>query len=139
MLAARYQTVVAEDLNVVGMTRNRRLARAIADQGFGQARRVLGYKTAWNGGMFAIADRFYPSSKICSACGTVKIKLSLSERTYSCQACGLVIGQDVNTARNLLNLAASGAERLNACGGTVRPRPARRVPVKQEPSTPGPR
>ena len=136
VLAARYETVVAEDLNVAGMTRNRRLARAVADQGFGALRRMLAYKTTWNGGTLVIADRFYPSSKKCSACGTVKAKLSLAERTFRCDACGLVLDRDVNAARNLLHLAASGDERLNACRGTVRPRPARQVPVKQEPGTP---
>jgi putative transposase len=135
MLAARYETVVAEDLNVAGLTRNRRLARAIADQGFGRARRMLGYKTTWNGGRLVLADRFYPSSKACSGCGTVKAKLALSERTFTCEACGLVTGRDENAARNLLHLAASGAERRNACGGTVRPGSAGRVPVKQEPGT----
>jgi transposase len=114
----------------------KRLARAISDQGFGEARRMLGYKTGWNGGNLVVADRWFPSSKTCSACGTVKAKLSLSERTFTCEACGLVTGRDVNAARNLLHLAASGAERRNACGGTVRPRPARHVPVKQEPGTP---
>ena len=134
-LARRHATVVAEDLNVAGMTRNRRLARAIADQGFGEARRMLGCKTTWNGGTLISADGFYPSSKTCSGCGTVKAKLALSERTYACTNCGLVLDRDVNAAANLLKLAASGAERLNACGGTVRPRPARHVPVKQEPGT----
>jgi putative transposase len=80
MLAARYETVVVEDLNVVGMTQNRRLARVISDQGFGQARRMLGYKTAWKSGRLIVADRWYPSSKICSECGTAKAKLALSER-----------------------------------------------------------
>ncbi len=60
MLAARYETIVAEDLNVAGMTRNRRLARAIADQGFGTARRMLAYKTAWQGGTLVLADRWFP-------------------------------------------------------------------------------
>jgi putative transposase len=118
------------------MTRNRRLARAVCDQGFGQARRMLEYKTGWNGGRVILAGRFCPSSKTCSGCGTVKAKLSLSERTYRCEHCGLVLDRDVNAARNLLYLAASGAERRNACGGTVRPRPARHVPVKQEPGSP---
>jgi len=134
-LARRYETVVVEDLNVAGMTRNRRLSRAIADQGFGQARRMLGYKTTWNGGTLITADRWFPSSKTCSGCGEAKAKLPLSERVFRCEACGLVIDRDVNAARNLLELAASGAERVNACGGTVRPRPARQVPVKQEPGT----
>jgi putative transposase len=133
-LAARYETVVAEDLNVAGMTRNRRLARAVADQGFGQARRMLAYKTAWNGGRLITAGRWFPSSKMCSACGAVKAKLPLSERSYRC-GCGLVLDRDVNAARNLLKLAASGAERVNACGGTVRPGVAGHVPVNQEPGT----
>ena len=98
-LAARYETVVAEDLNVAGMIRNRRLARAISDQGFGAARRMLGYKTTWNGGRLIVADRWFPSSKTCSACGAVKAKLALSERTYRCESCGLVIDRDVNAAR----------------------------------------
>ncbi len=134
-LAQRYETVVAEDLNVAGMVRNRSLARAVSDQGFGQARRMLGYKTTWNGGTLIPADRWFPSSKTCSGCGAVKAKLALSERTYVCTECGLVLDRDVNAAANLLKLAASGAERLNACGGTVRPRLARRVPSKQEPGT----
>jgi putative transposase len=133
-LAARYETVVAEDLNVAGMTRNRRLARAVADQGFGQVRRMLAYKTAWNGGRLITAGRWFPSSKMCSACGAVKAKLPLSERSYRC-GCGLVLDRDVNAARNLLKLAASGAERVNACGGTVRPGVAGHVPVNQEPGT----
>jgi putative transposase len=132
-LAEHYETVVAEDLNVAGMIRNRKLVGAISDQGFGAARRMLGYKTAWNGGTLILADRFYPSSRTCSACGAVKAKLALSERTFACTDCGLVIDRDENAARNLLSLAASGAERITACGGTVRPRPARHVPVKQEP------
>jgi len=134
-LARRYEAVIVEDLNVAGMTRNRRLARAVADQGFGQARRMLGYKTTWNGGKLIAADRWFPSSKMCSACGTVKAKLPLSERTYRCGTCGLVTGRDVNAARNLLQLAASGAESQNACGAAVRPGLARHAAVKQEPGT----
>jgi len=134
-LASRYETVVAEDLNVAGMVRNRRLARAISDAGLGQARRMLAYKTTWNGGTLVTAGRFYPSSKTCSGCGTVKAKLALSERTYACDVCGLVLDRDVNAAANLLKLSASGAERENACGGTVRPGLAGHVPVKQEPGT----
>jgi putative transposase len=134
-LVRDYETVVVEDLNVAGMTRNRRLARAISDQGFGEARRMLACKTQWNGGQLIVADRWFPSSKTCSACGTAKAKLSLSERTFRCEHCGLTEDRDVNAARNLLKLAASGAERLNARGGTVRPSPARRVPVKREPGT----
>ncbi|HEX7163545.1 MAG TPA: RNA-guided endonuclease TnpB family protein [Trebonia sp.] len=73
-LAGRYETVAAEDLGVSGMVRNRKLARAVSDQGFGGVRRMLGYKTAWNGGTLIAADRWFPSSKTCSACGAVKAK-----------------------------------------------------------------
>jgi putative transposase len=134
-LATRYETIVVEDLNVAGMTRNRRLARAISDQGFGIVRRMLGYKTIWNGGKLILADRFYPSSKTCSGCGTVKAKLPLSERTYRCDTCGLSVDRDVNAAINLRDLAASGAESLNACGGCIRPGRAGQRPLKQEPGT----
>ncbi|HEX7163112.1 MAG TPA: IS607 family element RNA-guided endonuclease TnpB [Trebonia sp.] len=135
MLAERYETVVAEDLNVAGMTRNRRLARAVGDQGFGTLRRMLAYKTRWRGGTLVTADRFFPSSKKCSGCGAVKAKLPLAERVYSCDGCGLVEDRDVNAARNLLSLAASGAERLNARGAAVRPGPAGHAALKREPGT----
>jgi putative transposase len=140
-LARQYETVAAEDLNVAGMVRNRRLARAVADTGFGTARRMLGYKTAWHGGQLILADRWYPSSTTCSACGTVKAKLSLSERTFTCQACGHAEDRDVNAARNLLALAASGAESINACRAQVRPGRAghraqpRQTGKTQEPGT----
>jgi putative transposase len=134
-LARRYETVIVEDLNVAGMTRNHGLARAVADQGFGQARRMLEYKTAWNGGNVIVAGRFYPSSKTCSACGAVKAKLPLKERTYRCEHCGHTGDRDVNAARNLLSLAASGAERLNARGAGARPGPAGHPALKREPGT----
>ena len=154
-LAAGYETVVAEDLNVTGMLANRRLARAVADQGFGQARRMLSYKTTWNGGTLLVAGRWYPSSKTCSACGRRKPSLTLAERRFTCEACGLVMDRDQNAARNLLALrleagkypgTASGAgtgpgARAYACGDHVRPGPAGRWPQprasgkKQEPGT----
>jgi putative transposase len=135
-LAARYETVVVEDLNVTGMISNRRLARAVSDQGFGAARRMLGYKTAGHGGVLVVADRWYPSSKTCSGCGSVKATLTLKTRVYESGNCGLVLDRDVNAARNLLSLAASGAERLNACGALVRPGlTAGRGVLKQEPGT----
>ena len=59
----------------------------------------------WNGGRLLMADRWYPSSKTCSGCGTVKTKLALSERDTRCEACGLVIDRDRNAARNLAALA----------------------------------
>jgi putative transposase len=98
-----------------------RLARSLADRAFGTLRWQLSYKTSWRGGRLIVADRFFPSSKTCSACGMVKAKLSLAERVYWCEGCGLVIGRDVNAARNLLVLAVSGTERVSACGAEVRP------------------
>lgn len=100
-LARTYGTVVVEDLNVAGMLKNRRLARHIADAGWGEIRRQLAYKTTWNGGRLIVADRWFPSSKTCSGCGGVKTKLALSERTYRCESCGLVLDRDLNAARNL--------------------------------------
>jgi putative transposase len=105
-LARQYATVVVEDLNVTGMLRNRRVARHVADAAFAQIRRQLVYKTQCNGGRLPVADRWYPSSKTCSGCGAAKAKLALSERTYTCGACGLVMDRDRNAARNLAALAA---------------------------------
>ena len=68
-LAREYGTIVAEDLNVAATVRNRRLARAIADAGWGEIRRQLSYKTKWNGGQLIVADRWFASSKTCSGCG----------------------------------------------------------------------
>ncbi|MGW5366682.1 IS607 family element RNA-guided endonuclease TnpB, partial [Actinopolymorpha pittospori] len=79
-LASTYATIVVEDLNVTGMMSNRRLARHVADAGFGEFRRQLEYKVARFGGRVIVADRWFPSSKTCSGCGTVKAKLLLSER-----------------------------------------------------------
>jgi putative transposase len=108
-LATAYGTVVVEDLHVAGMLRNRRLARHLADAGFGQIRRLLGYKTAWHGGRLVTADRFYPSSKTCSGCGAMKAKLRLSERMFRCERCGLVMDRDLNAARNLAALAGGAS------------------------------
>lgn len=120
-LARECGTVVVEDLNVAGMKRNRRLARQISDAGFGELRRQLTYKTQWNGGRLEVADRWFPSSKTCSGCGAVKPKLSLSERTYICEACGLILDRDENAAINLAQLvthhvAGSGPETENGRG-----------------------
>jgi putative transposase len=134
-LAIRCETVVVEDLNVTGMLANRRLARAVADAAFGQTRRLLDYKTTWNGGHLIVANRWYPSSKTCSGCGRRKPNLTLAERTYRCEACGLTLGRDVNAAINLRDLAASGAESQNACGGDERPGHTGQTPAKQEPGT----
>jgi putative transposase len=138
-LAAEYGTVVVEDLHVTGMLRNRRLARRIADAGLGELRRQLAYKTKWNGGRYIVADRWYPSSKTCSACGTVKTKLALSERTYTCTTCGLILDRDINAARNLAALAAqydtAGSGPVTGRGADQKTRPGGQVATKRQPGT----
>jgi putative transposase len=116
-LAGTYGTVVVEDLNVSGMMANHRLARHIADVGFAEIRRQLSYKTTWRGGRLIAADRWFPSSKMCSACQAVRPKLSLATRTFTCEHCGLVADRDLNAALNLKHYAAqSGWETENGCG-----------------------
>ena len=138
MIARTYSTVCIEDLNVAGMVKNRRLAKAVSDAAFGEFRRQLEYKTARSGAALRVIDRWYPSSKTCSACGAVKAKLSLSERVYRCDACGLSIDRDLNAAINI-KVAGSAPETLNARGGDARradtPCRATQTPVKREPSS----
>jgi putative transposase len=104
-LCRENQTVVIEDLHVSGMLANRRLARAIADVGFYEIRRQLQYKAARYGTRIVLADRWYPSSKLCSACGEKYAALGLGERTWTCAACGAHHDRDVNAAINLQRLA----------------------------------
>jgi putative transposase len=109
-LANEHATVVVEHLNVAGMVRNRRIARALADTGLAELRRMLADKTTWYGSRLVVANRFYPSSKTCSACGWVKAKLTLAERTFTCEVCSLRIDRDLNAARNLAKLAQHVAQ-----------------------------
>ncbi|GAA5020954.1 hypothetical protein GCM10025794_07850 [Massilia kyonggiensis] len=104
-LCRENHTVVIEDLNVSGMLANGRLARVIADVGFYEIRRQLQYKAARSGTSIVLADRWYPSSKLCSACGEKHAALALSERTWTCAACGAHHDRDVNAAKNLQRLA----------------------------------
>ncbi|MFG2058664.1 IS607 family element RNA-guided endonuclease TnpB [Micromonospora sp. NPDC048930] len=138
-LAGEFGTIVVEDLHVAGMLRNRRLARHIADAGLAELRRQLAYKTAWNGGRLIVADRWYPSSKTCSDCGTVRTKLALSERTYTCTTCGLVLDRDVNAARNLAALAhevdTAGSGPVAGRGADRKTRPGGPVAMKRQPGT----
>ena len=137
MLARTYADISIEDLNVAGMVRNHRLARSVEDAAFAEFRRQLEYKTARTGARLHVIDRWYPSSKTCSNCGTVKAKLSLSERVYHCEECGLVIDRDLNAAINI-QVAGSAPETLNARGGSGRQAHPKggtmRHPAKREPS-----
>jgi putative transposase len=121
---------VIEDLNVSGMVRNRRLARAISDCGGGEFRRQLAYKCERYGRDLVVIDRWYPSSKTCSACGHLLAGLSLGTRQWTCPSCG-AREVPINAATNIL----AAGQAVTACGagirdpGTSRIRPA----VKQEP------
>ena len=92
--------IVLEDLNVKGMMKNRHLSKAVQQQGFYEFRRQIEYKSAWNNISVIIADRFFPSSKLCSCCGNIKKDLKLSDRIYKCE-CGNVIDRDYQAALNL--------------------------------------
>ena len=137
-LSRKYSDISIEDLNVSGMVKNSHLAKSVSDAAFGEFRRQLEYKTARTSARLHVVDRWYRSSKMCSGCGRVKAKLSLSERTYTCDNCGLTMDRDLNAAINIL-VAGSAPETLNAHGATVR-RSDRssghrtRVAVKCEPS-----
>ncbi len=127
-LAKTHGTVVVEDLNVRGMLGNHSLARSLADAGFAGFRRQLTYETTWYGSTLVAADRWFPSSKRCSGCGTVKAELRLAERTFRCDARGLVLPRDHIAAINLAWWAhhivtASAAETQSACGADRKSRP----------------
>jgi len=116
-MAKNFSVIVMEDLNVRGMMKNHHLARHITDVGWGDFRRALEYKAKWYGSRIHFADRFFPSSKMCSRCGAIKESLELKDRQLVCENCGYVIDRDLNAAINLRNLvAANQAETLNACG-----------------------
>jgi putative transposase len=112
------QAVYAEDLSITGLARTR-LARSVHDAGWGQLLRLIGEKAGHYGREFHQIGRFVPTSQLCSACGANDGPKPLSVRAWQCAACGTVHDRDVNAARNIL--AAGRADRLNACGGSVRP------------------
>ncbi|MDY7003451.1 MAG: RNA-guided endonuclease TnpB family protein [Cyanobacteriota bacterium] len=101
-LAKNHSTIIIEDLNVSGMLKNHKLASAIADCGFYEFKRQLTYKCEWYGSELVIADRYYPSSQICSNCGHQQ-KMPLNLRTYECSECGFQADRDFNAAVNLKN------------------------------------
>jgi putative transposase len=129
-LVRENQTVVIEDLTVRNLLKNRKLARAISDASWSELRTMLEYKCAWYGRELITVDRWFPSSKLCSACGTIAAKMPLNVREWACD-CGAVHDRDVNAARNIL---AAGLA-VSACGDGVRPQrstPGGRSSMKQE-------
>lgn len=131
-LVRENQAIVIEDLTVRNLLKNGKLARAISDAAWTELRSILEYKCAWYGRELVVIDRWFPSSKLCGACGTVAARMPLNVREWTCD-CGVVHDRDVNAAKNILTagLAAS------ACGDGVRPqRESSRTgqsSVKQEP------
>jgi putative transposase len=130
-LVHRFDRIAVEDLNVSGMVRNRNLARAISCTGLAEFRSMLEYKAQRYGRAVFAVDRWYPSSKTCSACGHLLAALSLSTRHWTCPGCGTRHDRDINAAKNIL---AAGLA-ADACGGGMRRAGATRArpPVKQEP------
>ncbi|MGW3040968.1 RNA-guided endonuclease InsQ/TnpB family protein [Kitasatospora sp. NPDC001159] len=129
-LVRENQVVVIEDLTVRNMLKNRKLSRVISDASWSKLRTMLEYKCAWYGRDLVAIDRWFPSSKLCSACGTIRDKMPLNVREWACD-CGAVHDRDVNAARNILAAGLAVA----ACGDGVRPQrstPGGRSSVKQE-------
>ena len=106
-LSKTKSAVVIEDLNVRGIMQNHHLSRHIADSGRSRFFTKLSYKTEWYGSRLIKAPRFYPSSKTCCVCGSIKPELSLKERQFVCGICGFTIDRDENAARNLEYLSTS--------------------------------
>jgi putative transposase len=124
------QTIVIEDLTVLNMLKNGKLARAICDAAWSQFRSLLEYKAQWYGREVIAVDRWFPSSKRCSACGALREKLPLNVHAWTC-ACGITHDRDVNAAKNL---RAAGLA-VSACGAGVRPQrstPGGQSAMKQE-------
>jgi len=126
-LARTHGHLVIEDLCTSGLMKTR-LARSLADSAWAMFARMLTYKAAWLGATLTVAERFYPSTRRCSACGSIGEKLALSERTFHCSSCGHEADRDTNAAVNLAryptvvaqgpwsHVAAKRAETQNACG-----------------------
>ena len=114
-LVRENQAIVVEDLNVRGMVRNRSLARSISDAGWSELVRQLEYKCDWYGRQLVKVDRWFPSSKTCSACGLVLERLDLSTRNWRCEGCGAAHDRDHNAAKNILAAGLAVA----ACGPDV--------------------
>ena len=124
-LAKTHGRLVVEDLAVANLVRNKHLARAIADAAWAEFGRQLRYKSTWLGAELVICDRWFPSTKACSRCGTVKHRMGLAERTFDCGQCDLIMDRDRNAAANLAawadatSMAAAQAPDRQAGGRTT--------------------
>ena len=136
-LVRDHDEIVIEDLAVKNMVRNRSLAKAINDCGWGACRQMIEYKAARAGRHLIVIGRWYPSSKTCSACGHLLAELSLKTRHWTCPSCRTRHDRDINAAKNILaaGLAVGAGTGADACGADVRHSGSSRVrsAVKQEP------
>ncbi|MDQ2873878.1 MAG: transposase [Actinomycetota bacterium] len=132
VLVRRFDVIAIEDLAVANMVKNHSLARAISCSGWAEFRSMLEYKAARYGRRVVAADRWYPSSRTCSACGHLLASLSLGTRHWTCPGCGTRHDRDVNAAKNILaaGLAAGAGASTDACGGG-NPRPSGRRVVNE--------
>lgn len=112
-LVREFDTIAIEDLAVKNMIQHPRLARSIADAGWGEFRRQLDYKCRWYGRTLVVIDRWFPSSKTCSECGHKLEKLALSIRGWACPDCGTIHDRDHNAAQNIV---AAGMQQLGPSG-----------------------
>lgn len=135
-------TIVLEDLNVSGMLKNHKLSKAISNVGLFEFRRQIEYKSKWYGKTVRYANRFFPSSKLCSSCGSLKEDLKLSDRTYKCD-CGNEIDRDLNAAINIrdckntvsstgINAGVSDKQRLKRVERFIAPQGAGCFTMKPE-------
>jgi putative transposase len=125
------QVIVLEDLKISNMVKNRKLSRAISEQGWYQFRSYLEYKCNWYGRELIIINQWYPSSKTCSSCGSIQPKMPLNIREWTCPDCGTKHDRDINAAKNILAVGTT----VSACGDSVRPKVHKELAatsVKQE-------
>lgn len=125
------QVIVLEDLKIKNMVKNRKLSRAISEQGWYQFRSFLEYKCNWYGRELIIINQWYPSSKTCSSCGSIQTKMPLDIREWTCPDCGAIHDRDINAAKNILAVGTT----VSACGDSVRPKVHKELAatsVKQE-------
>jgi len=145
--AKNHSVIVVENLNIQGLSKNKRQSKYWNDLAHGEFQRQLEYKATWYGAKLVKVDRFFPSSKLCSNCLYYNPDLTLADRIYRCPLCGLELDRDWNAALNLehyyhiyeprlnRNVAESSEETLNAGGEVVRPILSRHASMKQEEST----
>jgi putative transposase len=119
-IVKKYNVIKIETLKPKEMIKNQYLSQSLSDVSFGEIIKQLEYKSNWYGKQLIKVDQWFPSSKLCSGCGNKKDKLSLSERIYKCESCGLEIDRDLNAAKNLASYSpTSNFEESEACGESI--------------------